>query len=79
MQRVRQTAAVVALGLALLGLAGPVQAGAGGIPNEKSCGGIGRDAQSFAAQPGPMIPYDMFVAQGPFTCNDIGEAHSHGS
>ena len=79
MRRVRQTALVITLGLALLGLAGPVQAGAGGIPNEKSCGGIGRDAQTFAAKAGPMIPYEMFVAQGPFACNDIGEAHSQGS
>jgi hypothetical protein len=79
MRRVRQAAVVIALGLGLLGLAGPVQAGAGGIPSETSCGGIGRDAQTFAAKPGPMIPYEMFVAQGPFTCNDIGEAHSHAS
>jgi hypothetical protein len=78
MRRARQAALVIALGLALLGLAGPVQAGAGGIPNEKSCGGIGRDAQTFAAKPGPMIPYEMFVAQGPFTCDDIGGEHGQG-
>jgi hypothetical protein len=79
MRRARQAAVVIALGLGLLVPAGSVQAGSGGIPNERSCGGIGRDARTFAAKPGPMIPYEMFVAQGPFTCNDVGEAHSQGS
>ncbi len=60
------------------GVAQPALADAGGVPNERSCGGIGREAQAFAAQPGPMQPGALFAAQGPFTCDDVGETHGKG-
>ena len=53
-------------------------AGQGGVPNQKSCGGIGREASTFAAQPGPMNPGALFAAQGPFTCDDVGEENGQG-
>lgn len=79
MTRTRQVvlAGVVSLSLTL-GATIPALAGQGGVPNEKSCGGIGREAQSFAAEPGPMDPHALFAAQGPFTCDDVGEEHGQG-
>jgi hypothetical protein len=68
---------VVAVALTV-GAAQPALADRGGVPNERSCGGIGREAQVFAAQPGPMHPGALFAAQGPFTCDDVGEAHGKG-
>jgi len=62
----------------LMGATAPTLAAKGGVPNERSCGGIGRQAQSFAAAPGPMDPGALFAAQGPFTCDDNGEAHGFG-
>ena len=61
-----------------VGSAGPALAGQGGVPNEKSCGGIGRHAQTFAGMPGPMDPEALFGSLPPFTCNDVGEEHGQG-
>jgi hypothetical protein len=70
---------VVATGAALaVGTAGPALADKGGEPNERSCGGIGREAQAFAAQEGPMDHLALFRAQGPFTCDDVGGEHGQG-
>jgi len=79
MTRTRQVvlAGVVSLSL-MVGATVPALAGRGGVPNENSCGGIGREAQSFAAAPGRMDPHALFQAQGPFTCDDVGEEHSGG-
>lgn len=55
--------------------AAPALAGEGGVPNEKSCGGVGRIAQTFAALPGPIDLDALFEAVGPLTCNDFGQEH----
>ena len=62
----------------LVTAATPALAGKGGEPNDKSCGGIGREARDFAGLPGPMDPQALFDAQGPFTCDDVGEEHGQG-
>lgn len=79
MSRVRKWMLTAAVAAALTGgVVQPVFADTGGVPNERSCGGIGRQAQDFAAQPGPMHPGALFAAQGPFTCDDVGEAQGKG-
>ena len=69
--------AVVAIGVAglIASSAITVSAGAGGVPNEKSCGGVGSDARTFAALPGRMDPEALFDAQPTFTCDEVGKEH----
>ena len=75
----RKAAAVAAVTLAMAaGLATPALADKGGQPNAKSCGGIGREARDFARKEGPMDPGALFEAQGPFTCDDVGEENGKG-
>ena len=62
-----------------IGASAPALADKGGVPNERSCGGVGRVAQTFAAQPGPMDPNALFRSLDPFTCTDTGEENSGGS
>ena len=79
MRKFRRILAALAVSSAILGAtAAPVFADPGGAPNENSCGGIGREARDFAATPGPMDPQALFEAQGPFTCDDVGEEHGQG-
>ncbi len=66
-------AAALLVGGAVVSTATPALADKGGQPNARSCGGIGREAQTLAAMPGPMNPAALFAAQGPFTCDDVGE------
>jgi len=48
-KRSRRVLAVSAIaGTLIVGLASPALADQGGVPNETSCGGIGREAQTFA-------------------------------
>jgi hypothetical protein len=68
----------VAAAALIVGSAAPALAGKGGVPNEKSCGGIGRQAQTFAGMPGPMDPEALFNSLPPFTCDDVGEEHGQG-
>jgi hypothetical protein len=79
MTRTRQVvlAGVVSLSL-MVGATVPALAGRGGVPNENSCGGIGRLAQTYAANEGPMDPGALFDAVGEFTCDDVGEEHGQG-
>jgi hypothetical protein len=61
-----------------VGMAAPALADKDGRPNQKSCGGIGREARDFAGQEGPMDDDALFAAQGPFTCDDVGGEHGNG-
>ena len=70
--------AVLVVGSLLVGSGRVALADKGGVPAETSCGGIGREARHFAAEPGPMNPGALFAAQGPFTCDDVGEEHGKG-
>lgn len=77
--RWKQSLVVGVIGVVLaVGAAAPVLADKGGQPNQRSCGGIGREARTFAAMPGPMNPGELLAAQGPFTCDDVGEEHGQG-
>ena len=79
MTRVRRYLLIgLAAAALMVSTAAPALAGKGGAPNDKSCGGIGREAQAFAGLPGPMNPAALFAAQGPFTCDDVGEEHGQG-
>ncbi len=65
----------VTAALLVVTTAAPALAGEGGVPNDKSCGGVGRIAQTFAALPGPIDLAALFEAVGPLTCNDFGQSH----
>lgn len=53
MSRVREWGVVVIVAAAVVGATAPALADRGGVPNERSCGGIGRETRTLATQPGP--------------------------